>query len=292
MSFSTPGLPAVIERAGDLLCAYDVVVCDVWGVVHDGETAYVAAGEALSRFRSRGGTVVLLSNAPLPSSRVGELLDDKHVRREAWDVIVTSGDITQAHVAAARYETVHHIGPDRDLALFEKMQARRAQLADADAIVVTGLIDDRNETAASYGPTLEQALARKLELVCANPDLIVDVGGTLLPCAGVVAALYEDMGGPVYWAGKPYAPAYEMALAAARRIRDSAIDRSRVLAIGDALRTDIAGAAAYGLDALFVGQGIHREEVMPGGRIDPERVAALFAAVPARPIAAIGELIW
>lgn len=292
MSLPTSGKPAVIERAGDLLCAYDVVVCDVWGVVHDGETAYVAAGDALSRFRSRGGTVILLSNAPLPSSRVGELLDDKHVRRDAWDVIVTSGDVTQAHVAAARYETVHHIGPDRDLALFEKMRARRAQLAEAEAIVVTGLVDDRNETAASYRETLERALARNLELVCANPDLIVDVGGTLLPCAGVVAALYEDMGGPVYWAGKPYAPAYDMALAAARRIRDRAIEKSRVLAIGDALRTDIAGAAAYGLDALFIGQGIHREEVMPGGRIDPDRVAAMFAAVPVRPIAAMGELKW
>lgn len=284
--------PIILEHAGPLLQEYDVLVCDIWGVVHNGMTAYLPAGDALSQFRRKGGTVVLLSNAPLPSDRVEHVLDEKHVRRDAWDVIVTSGDITRAHVAEQRYERVHHIGPDRDLPLFDTMHARRAPLERSDAVIVTGLVDDANETAQSYRGTLEQALAGKLELVCANPDLIVDVGGILLPCAGVVAALYEEMGGEVYWAGKPYAPAYARALAAASQARDDDVAPDRVLAVGDALRTDIAGAVAYGLDALFIGQGIHREEVMPAGRIEPDRLAAVFRAAAFRPVAAIAELRW
>lgn len=284
--------PIVIEHAGPLLAEYRVLVCDVWGVVHNGSTAYEPAGEALARFRTSGGTVVLLSNAPLPRDRVAHVLDEKRVRRDAWDIIVSSGDITRAHVAEVGYRRLYHIGPDRDLAVFEGMAAQRTGLALADGIVCTGLIDDINETAESYRATLEEALSRELPLVCANPDLIVDVGGRLLPCAGVVARLYEELGGPVYWAGKPHAPAYQMALAAANALRGGEVALEHVLAIGDALRTDIAGAVAFGLDALFIAQGIHREDVMTAGRVDGAQLAELFRCAPFRPVAAMDELRW
>ena len=202
----------MLERAGELFARYDGLVCDVWGVVHDGVRAYEPAGEAFARFRAAGGTVLLLSNAPMPSSWVAKVLDEKGVRRDSWDAIVSSGDLALKHVAARGFERVHHIGTERDLPLMEAMSARSVRLDQAQAIVCTGLVDDRNETAESYRPMLARALDAAMPFVCANPDLIVDVGGVLLPCAGVLGALYEEMGGEVYWAGKPHAPAYELAL--------------------------------------------------------------------------------
>jgi HAD superfamily hydrolase (TIGR01459 family) len=287
-----PGTPTIIEHAATLLAGYDVLICDVWGVVHDGRHAYGGAGDALARFRSGGGTVILLSNAPLPGEGVARLLDDKGVRRDAWDAIVSSGDLARAHVAEQGFRRLHHIGPDRDLMLFDAMAARLVSLAEAQAIVCTGLVDDRRETATDYRPLLGQAFVRQTPLICANPDLVVDVGGSLLPCAGAIAKLYEEMGGPVFWAGKPHAPAYEAALACAARLRSSDVERRCVLAIGDALRTDLAGAAAFGLDFLFIAQGIHRAELMPDGRLTAERVAWLFEGESARPIAATPSLAW
>ena len=287
----------IIERAGPLLAGFDVLLCDVWGVVHDGRCAYPAAGDAFARFRAGGGTVVLLSNAPMPSDWVARVLDDKGVRRDSWDAIVSSGDVALAHIAAKRYQRIHHIGPTRDLPLIDAMTAASVGFDLAQAMVCTGLVDDRRETAASYRPLLAKALARSLPLICANPDLIVDVGGELLPCAGVIAETYADMGGPVTWAGKPHAPAYELAMATVERLRGDRPAADRVLAIGDAVRTDIAGANAFGLASLFIGQGIHRGDVMRDGRLVPDRLARLLDTLlphddPARPIAAMVEVAW
>ena len=283
---------AILQSARALLERYDVLLSDVWGVVHDGRRAYAGAGDAFARFRAAGGTVLLLSNAPMPSRWVAEVLDEKGVRRDSWDAIVSSGDITLEHVAARGFERVHHIGTPRDLPLFETMRAVRTSFLDADAIVCTGLVDDRRETAGSYRALLETARERELELVCANPDLIVDVGGELLPCAGVIAELYAEMGGPVYWAGKPYAAAYERAMEVVARLRGRAPDPKRVLAIGDAVRTDIAGASAFGLDALFIAQGIHRDELIREGRLDPAMLARFLGTHGARPIAAMEGVAW
>jgi HAD superfamily hydrolase (TIGR01459 family) len=285
-------MPPIIEHAAPLLRDYDVLVCDVWGVVHDGRCAYWAAGDALARFRAAGGTVILLSNAPLPREGVAHLLAEKGVRSDAWDAIVSSGDLVRAHVAERGIRLLHHLGPDRDLMLFETMAARLVGTDEAQAIVCTGLLDDRRETAADYGPLLQQALARRTPVICANPDIVVDVGGALLPCAGAIARLYEDMGGAVYWAGKPHAPAYRAALAVAADLRSAKVEPSCVLAIGDSLATDLAGAAAFGLDFLFIAQGIHRDELMPNGRLEAPRIAKLLAGEPARPVGAAQELSW
>jgi HAD superfamily hydrolase (TIGR01459 family) len=292
MTAGSPEPPRILEHAAQLLARYDVVVCDVWGVLHDGRRAYPGAGEALSRFRAAGGTVVLLSNAPLPGEGVVRLLDDKGVRRDAWDAVVSSGDIVRAHVAEQEFRRLHHIGPDRDLMLFNAMTARLVGLSEADAIVCTGLVDDRRQEPENYRPSLQKAIGRHLPLVCANPDLVVDVGGVLLPCAGAIAKLYEEMGGPVYWAGKPHAHAYKAALAGAAQLRSAHIERCRVLAIGDALCTDLAGAAAFGLDFLFIAQGIHRADLMPDGCLTAERAARFFERESVRPIAVMPSLAW
>ncbi|MEM7774319.1 MAG: TIGR01459 family HAD-type hydrolase [Pseudomonadota bacterium] len=282
----------ILMRAADLLARYDVVFCDVWGVVHNGRTAYVDGCAALERFRAAGGTVVLVSNAPRSGPTVAEILADKDVPTTSWDDIVSSGEIARAHTLAQGYTAVHHIGPDRDLDVFDNLTVARVPLSAAQAIFATGLIDDQNETGEDYRAMLKPARERGLSFICANPDLVVDVGGTLLPCAGSIATVYESMGGPVFWAGKPHASAYHMAHRAAQRLRGTSVSKDRILAIGDAVRTDIAGASQYGIESLFIGQGIHREAVMPTGELECDALDTLLADSPHQPIAAMATLAW
>ncbi|MBS0241231.1 MAG: TIGR01459 family HAD-type hydrolase [Proteobacteria bacterium] len=271
--------PTIVDHCGDLLEAYDVLLCDVWGVVHDGNRAFPAANEALAEFRNRGGTVILVSNAPTPSTNVARVLDEKGVVRDAWDAIISSGDIALGYIGSRGWERLHIIGPGaRDRAFFEAAGLPLADLDSADGLAVTGLVDDRRETAADYRPRLEIALSRNLELVCANPDLVVHVGDALLPCAGALGQLYEQMGGRVFWAGKPFPIAYDRALAEAARRRGGDTPGSRCLAIGDSIRTDLAAAQNAGVDALFIASGIHREEAMENDQLSPEGLAKLFSA--------------
>jgi HAD superfamily hydrolase (TIGR01459 family) len=290
---SQPLPPTILTHAADLLGRYDVLFCDVWGVVHDGHRAYQTACEALMRFREAGGTVVLVSNAPVPEDRVAAMLDFRAVPRAAWDAIVSSGAIALTHLEEQRYKRVHYVGPhERDAAFFEKAKAEPSPIVHAEALVCTGLNDDVNETAEDYRPLLESAYARELPFVCANPDLVVDVGGRLYPCAGALADLYEHMGGPVFWAGKPHPIAYATAHATAERIRDAGVPRERILVIGDALRTDLAAADNAGIDALFIAGGIHRAETMDGDGLSEEKLARLFAPGKPRALAAMPVLKW
>lgn len=282
----------VIDKLGPHLGGYDVLFCDVWGVLHNGIAAYDEAGAALARFRGDGGTVILVSNAPVPDDAVASYMAGKGVRRDAWDAIVSSGDLTLAFVAARGYRALHRIGPTRDSKLFERLPGAHAPIGEAEAIVCTGLLNDAAETAEHYRPLLAQALDRQLPFVCANPDLVVDVGSRRFPCAGAIAALYEEMGGAVHWAGKPHAPAYDTAQALAETLRDASVPRSRILAIGDAVRTDIAGAERAGIDALFIAGGLHRDDVMDGEAILPARLDALFQAPAPRPVGAMTCLRW
>lgn len=282
--------PPILETAEPLMDKYDVVFCDVWGVVHNGATAYADGCALLGRFRVNGGTVILLTNAPRHTSVVADVLADKGVPRDCWDAIVSSGTIAAAAANERGLKRVHHIGPDRDLDLFAHVDARRVPIEDAEAIVATGLIDDHVETGEDYRERLRAAAQARLPLYCANPDLVVDVGGTLLPCAGAIATVYEDLGGPVVWAGKPHREAYQRSRATAEQLRGAPVSLDRILAIGDAVRTDIAGADAFGIDALLIGQGIHRDQLMPDGWIINTELDALLENVPFRPIAAMSTL--
>jgi HAD superfamily hydrolase (TIGR01459 family) len=286
-------VPPILSHAGPLLERYDVIFCDVWGVVHNGVTAYEGACRALETFRSGGGTVILVSNAPVPKRRVADMLESRHVPQAAWDDIVSSGDIALAHVQKRGFTRLYCIGPqDRDQALFGALKARSVSLQESEAIICTGLTDDRHEKPDDYRGLLEEALTLRLPFVCANPDLVVDVGGTLLYCAGAIADLYAHMGGAVYWAGKPHLNSYETAHHRAEALRDENVPRGKILIIGDSLRTDMKGAETFGSDALFIASGIHRHETMDGISLSAKGLADLF--VPGSPpaIAAMAELRW
>jgi HAD superfamily hydrolase (TIGR01459 family) len=283
----------IIERAGPLLTRYRVLLCDVWGVLHDGVKAYPGANDALPRFRETGGVVVLVSNAPRPGSSVAELLDEKAVRRDTWDAIVTSGDIALRHIAGAGYKNLYRIGPERrDGAFFAALPGPHVPIEAAEAVVCTGLNRDRHEKPEDYLPVLEAALARGVPFICANPDLAVHVGADLLPCAGAIAALYEGLGGKVYWAGKPRPVAYETGLERAAELTGTPVVRRAVLAIGDAVRTDLAAAEGAGVDSLFIAGGLHRDELAVDGVISAERLAAVLAPPAPQPVAAMFHLVW
>jgi HAD superfamily hydrolase (TIGR01459 family) len=291
MSPST--LPTIIDRFAPLARGYDVLLCDVWGVVHNGVAAFAAACEALTRFRAGGGTVILITNAPRPGAAVQKILDRFGVAHDAYDAITTSCDVTRGIVESRLSERVFHLGPRRDLPIFAGLDVTFAPPETADYVVCSGLFDDATETPENYRELLTAMRARSLFMVCANPDIVVERGDTLLYCAGALADAYVELGGEALYCGKPHAQIYEVALGKAAACRGGeAPPRSRVLAIGDSIRTDLKGAASFGVDCLFVTSGIHAEEF--GGREAPDlsAVDAMFADAGVAPKALTRKLEW
>jgi HAD superfamily hydrolase (TIGR01459 family) len=284
--------PAVIDRFSTLAPSYDVVLSDVWGVVHNGVSAYPDAGEALKRFRAGGGTVILVSNSPRPGVPVRSQLDGFGVIREAYDDVVTSGDVTRALLTDRPGVNVFHVGPKRDLPIFEGLDIHFVALEAADVVVCSGLFDDTTETPEHYRDLLMQIRARGLLMICGNPDVVVERGDQLVYCAGAIADLYGTLGGEVIYAGKPHLPIYTEALRMAEKLRGARPPLARVLAIGDSVRTDLAGAAGLKVDCLFVTAGIHAEEL--GERHDPDLavLADIFAAAGVHPKAVTQRLMW
>lgn len=272
---------------------YDLILCDVWGVLHDGLKAFPAAGEALTRFRQKGGRVVLVSNAPRPGWLVVKQLDQYGVPKTAYDDVRTSGDLSRAIVAENGSKAFHHIGPERDLGLFRGLDGRASTLDEAEYVVCTGLFDDETETAADYADTLAAMRERDLLMICANPDLVVERGHQLIVCAGAIAAAYEDLGGRTITPGKPHRPIYEAALALGGELMGRPVDRTRVLGVGDAIRTDIAGGHGAGIDTLLVARGIHALELgATQDAIDPELAVAWSQGQDFRPTYVIHDLTW
>lgn len=284
---------ALIGGLKDIAARYDLVLCDIWGVLHNGLSAYPGAVDALSRFRQRG-VVVLLSNAPRPGASVARQLDRLGIPRSAYDAIVTSGDLTRKTIVERIDEVVHHLGPPRDLPMFEGLPVRFGPIAEADYVVCSGFDNDDVETVEDYRERLEAMRARDLFMVCANPDLVVERGDRLVPCAGALAQAYERMGGTTFYAGKPHRPVYDECLAVAARIGDrDPIPATRVLAIGDAIRTDIAGAVAYGADALLIARGIHARDLgAHDGPLVSGHVQDWITRQEARPNAVMDLLEW
>jgi HAD superfamily hydrolase (TIGR01459 family) len=286
-----------ISGLSEISARYDSILCDIWGVLHNGVASFPAASEALASFRRRGGAVVLISNAPRPSPPIGRQVLRLGVPPEAFDAIVTSGDVAIALMEEQAGDRVLHIGPERDLTLFDAAQAtggrpRLVALEDAQYALCTGLRNDEIETLDDYELELQAMAARGMTMLCANPDIVIHRGQTLIHCAGALARRYEELGGAVVYAGKPYAPIYDRALALAEHARGATLDRSRVLAIGDGMKTDIAGAAGAGLDALFVTGGIHRSlhRETPAVPADAIELQRLYEEYVLWPIAAIPAL--
>ena len=277
------------ERLRDLVDGVEVILSDIWGVVHNGLESFPEACEALHTFRQRGGTVILITNAPRPADSVQRQLRKLGVADEIYDAIVSSGDLTRNFVADHPGKKIFWLGPDRDSSIHRGLDAVMTPLEQADYIVCTGLFDDETESAEDYRTMMLQAREHKLPLVCANPDIVVERGDRLIYCAGAVAELYRELGGEVIFYGKPHRPIYERAMALATERRGSPAPLGQVLAIGDSVRTDLTGAHGFGIDCLFLTRGIHSEEFEGIDQLDPASVKELFGHPPR---ALMRELRW
>ncbi len=285
-------MPDSITHFEPLARDYDVLFSDVWGVVHNGIAAFQEACDVLAKFRARGGTVILITNAPRPGFAVQRILDRLNVPHHAYDAITSSGDVTRGVVESRLADNLFHLGPERDRPIFAGLDVKFSPLEEAGYVVCSGLFDDTTETPDSYREMLAKMRARSQFMVCANPDIVVERGDTLVYCAGALADAYAALGGEVLYCGKPYAPIYEAALATAQKARGAAVPLHRVLAIGDSVRTDLKGAAAFGIDSLFITSGIHAEEY--GGRDTPDLGALnrIFADGGVAPKAVMFGLKW
>ena len=282
--------PRLITGLSQIAPSHDALICDVWGVVHDGKAHHPAAAEALYRFKEKHGPVVLLTNAPRVPAEVAIQCSSYGLPPDCYDAIVSSGGAAREELArrsAARTLALYYIGPDRDLPMIEGLDIRRTGIGEAEVALAIGLRDDMSETPADYDGELKALAARGLVLLCANPDLVVHRGDRLLYCAGSLAKAYEALGGQVIYYGKPHLPVYESALAALSAILGHA--PSRPLAVGDGLLTDIKGANAANLEALFIADGVHGEEIEP---YSGEHLAALFARFGAMAGSATRKLAW
>lgn len=288
----------LIRSLSQIAPRYDALFCDLWGCVHNGVSPFPAAVSALQSFRQGGGRVILVTNAPRPKASVVAQLDRMGLPRDAWDDVATSGDAAQqAMLAGAVGHKVFHIGADKDEPFFSDLSTeaaaiaatgpaiQRVALAEAQGIVCTGLADDLTETPEDYRATLLMAKAMDLPFLCANPDLVVDMGDKRLYCAGALAALYEQMGGMALYFGKPHPPVYDLA----RRLLAMQSDRPdpQILCVGDGVGTDIRGGMGEGLDTLFITGGIAAGEFGPDPLapdtgllqrfLDREQLSATFA---------------
>ncbi|WP_428645872.1 TIGR01459 family HAD-type hydrolase [Roseibium sp.] len=290
----TVSAPLLVEGLRSLAPSYKGILCDVWGVLHNGLAAFEPAHQALTRYREEtGGKVVLITNAPRPAKQVGEMLAALGVPESTYDAIVTSGDVTRAILEAQGTKTLLHIGPNRDQPLYHGLAATFTQNdEEAEGISCTGLTDDETETPDDYRDRLQKLADRKLPMICANPDIVVERGDRLIWCAGALARLYEDLGGEVAILGKPHAPIYQAAMERLEELYGAAVDKEDVLAIGDGLPTDIRGAVSQDLDVLFITAGIHASDFGPSEDPDEHLIRRRLTEEGLRARAALPRLWW
>lgn len=289
-------LPLCVQGMADLAERYDALILDLWGVLHDGVQAFPEAVAALEHLKARGTRLVILSNAPRPAAQVAAKMTDLGIPPALYDGLMSSGEAAQRHLRTrpdawhqGLGRRLYHLGPPHDAVMCEGIDAEPVRdLADADFVLNTGPAVGAT-TLDGVEAALQAAAARDLPMICANPDLEVLRGAARELCAGAVAQRYEALGGTVVYHGKPYPAIYESCFA----LMDG-VDRARVAAVGDSLRTDIAGARAVGIDGLFVTAGIHGAElgVTRGALPTPEALAPLFAREGQTPTAVLPAFQW
>lgn len=288
--------PSLLAGIGEIAARYDGYILDLWGVLHDGSAPFPGVLDCLTRLKQAGKRLVILSNAPRRAHLVEQRVAEIGIPRALYDHLMCSGEETWQHLKrrddpfyAALGRVCYHIGPPRDDNMMADLGLRRVEdVAEADFILNTGPWG-WDQTAEKYESILQGGRARNLPMVCANPDLVVMVSGRRAICAGALAQRYEALGGRVRWHGKPFPAIYAtcfdlMGIA----------DKSRILAVGDSLRTDIAGAAAAGIASVLIIGGIHGEELgaAPGQLPDPARLEEALAASGQRPTYAMAHLTW
>jgi HAD superfamily hydrolase (TIGR01459 family) len=289
--------PPILTGLRDIADGYDAYILDLWGCVHNGIAPFPGAKDALKHLKDSGKRVLLLSNAPRRASVIVEQLQRIHgIGGDLYDSVLTSGEVAW-RALHRRDDAEHanlgtralHIGPERDLGMFEGNGiVRVTDPAVADFILATGPNMDDQDVAA-HERVLEESLKRRLPLLCANPDLEVIRGETRLVCAGAIAQRYEDLGGAVIYHGKPHGVTYRAALETLGQP-----DRVRVLCVGDGLRTDILGANRAGLPSAFIPGGIHDADlgIRMGEAPDPAAVAALLKRFGATATYVLPALRW
>ena len=290
----------IIENLGEIAANYDAVFCDLWGCLHNGVRPFPEAVAALEAFRDAGGTVVLLTNSPRPSSGVVEQLDDLGVARDLYQAVASSGDAAIDALASGLFgREVFHIGPARDDGFFAAVSDEefyagqdivRVKMEEAEGIVCTGLFDDETETPEDYREIVLYGVNKGLKMLCANPDIMVDRGDKRIYCAGAIAKAYEEAGGDARYFGKPHAPVYQLARRRLEAERGESVADDRILCIGDGIATDIAGGVGEGLDTLFVTGGLAAEETGTDRQPDAARLEAFLKGHRLSPTAAIGFL--
>jgi HAD superfamily hydrolase (TIGR01450 family) len=283
------GSPKMISSLADLSGRYSAILCDVWGVLHNGEKPFPAAASALAAAREAGVPVVLITNAPRRTDDVVAQMNVIGVPANAYDRVVTSGDVTRDLISVGPRKVLH-LGPDRDMNIYDGLDVEVVEEFEADGVVCTGFHDDETEVPADYSELLHRLRARNLTFICANPDIVVERGERLIWCAGALARDYAQLGGRTLIAGKPHAPIYEAAMAAVSDIVGRAVERSEVVAIGDGMMTDVKGAADNGFDVLYVSGGIHARDYGDVLQPDAARLAAFLEKHGYRPVATIPRL--
>ena len=286
----------IITSISEISESYDALFCDLWGCVHDGLTPFAEAVAALKAFRAKGGTVMMVTNAPRPHAPVRRQLERLGVPSDAYDGIATSGDSARAAMLhGAVGEKVYFIGQSHDQDFFTPLELienpvviSQVALEQAEGIVCCGPFDplaDPDEMRAHF----LQAKARGLKLLCANPDIVVDRGETREWCAGALAKLYTEMGGESLYFGKPHPPIYDLAR---RRLEalGKDIPDSRILCVGDGILTDIDGAMGEDLDSLFITGGLAAQETQTTDQPDPAALTAYLTKEMRQPTYCIGKL--
>ncbi|TPL68457.1 TIGR01459 family HAD-type hydrolase [Mesorhizobium sp. B2-4-1] len=281
--------PDIIGSLEDVSKNYSAILCDVWGVVHNGERHFPAAASALTAARTAGIPVVLITNSPRRSADVVAQMNVIGVPPSAYDRVVTSGDVTRDLIVEGPRK-IFHVGAERDLTLYDGLDVDLVEEFEASGVVCTGLFDDEVEKPEDYAELLRRLRARNLPFICANPDIMVERGERIIWCAGALARDYAQLGGRTLIAGKPYAPVYDVAMREVAEFLGRPVERRQVLAIGDGMLTDIKGAADNGFDVLYVSGGIHARDYGDASQPDPARLAAFLDRHAYHPVAVIPRL--
>ena len=288
---SAQGNTPRISGLSEIADKYELILCDVWGVLHNGIKPRQDTIQALTKYRQEGGCVIMVTNAPRQRKSVFVQLENMGVPEGVFDTVVTSGDVTRDLMRNAPNKMLH-IGPDKDLNLFEGLDAERVTEEQAEVIICTGLYDEQTEKPEDYLELLTRLKQRDLAFICANPDIVVDVGDKTQFCAGAIAREYTQIGGKTLIAGKPHHPIYDLAIQEAEKLSGKDFDRNKILAIGDGMPTDIKGARDYGLDALYISAGIHAGEYGDLENPDYDAVLEFLAKNNASPVAYSPRLVW
>ncbi|MBT4204316.1 TIGR01459 family HAD-type hydrolase [Hyphomicrobiales bacterium] len=245
----------------EIISKYKVILCDVWGVLHNGKDLFENAVESLLKYSKSGGYIVLITNAPRPSIDVIKQLNQMGLNKNCYNLIVSSGDVTRFWLQSLNKTSLYHLGPERDKSIFLDLDINFSNSKNCQSVLCTGLYNDETDVLDDYNDLMNLFLSKKIVMHCANPDLTVIRGDKTILCAGSLAEYYANKGGQVKYFGKPFEYIYEFAIKEVNKNNNFKVKKSEILAIGDGLKTDILGAGNFGIDSFFIINGVHKNEL-------------------------------